>query len=129
MNKTDLADVDVSSGADDIDLHVRGVIALVKPCKEPRVLDYNGQKNQCLVERKRMIGYTMSVLPIFLVDSRMPDESWAATVDDKDVRSKRRTARRGTEGADGEGSVPRTANVCASVSKLSSYDQIVVSSS
>lgn len=35
MDKTDLADVDLGSRADDIDLHVREVIALVKPCKEP----------------------------------------------------------------------------------------------
>lgn len=35
IDKTDLADVDLGSRADDIDLHVREVIALVKPCKEP----------------------------------------------------------------------------------------------
>lgn len=35
MDKTDLADVDLGGRADDIDLHVREVIALVKPCKEP----------------------------------------------------------------------------------------------
>jgi hypothetical protein len=65
------------------------------------------------------MGHTISVLPICLVDSRMPDESWEATVDDRAVRSKRRMARSGAEGADREGSVPRTASVWASASKLS----------
>jgi hypothetical protein len=35
MDKTDLADMDLGSRADDIDPHVREVVALVKPCKEP----------------------------------------------------------------------------------------------
>lgn len=64
------------------------------------------------------MGHAMSVLPICLVDSRMPDESWEATVADRAVRSKRTIARRGSEGVVEEGSVPRTASVCASASKL-----------
>jgi hypothetical protein len=46
MDKTRLADVDISGRADDIDLHVRELITLVKPCKEPRVLDGDRQINQ-----------------------------------------------------------------------------------